>query len=336
MKKWLLKVGLLLFGITLIVGYLFYNKYDNFLKSPVFESLPITIEIDKGSTFIDFVKRIKSYQGNGELWQWKLMARLHPDLVMIKAGEFEFLESQTPRELIEYVTGNNVKTYSYTLIEGHNWKLIRSTLKNHNFDHMIDGLTDDQVKQKLSIQTPHLEGQFLPETYQYVKGDSDLEVLSRAHESLEKVLKKAWENRDPDVQLKSSYELLILASIIEKETAVASERGDISGVFHRRLRKGMKLQTDPTVIYGIGDAYDGDITRNHLDTDTPYNTYTRSGLPPTPIAMASQASIEAAAHPNPGNTLYFVANGQGGHTFSETYDEHLQAVTRMLKGAQTP
>ena len=192
-------------------------------------------------------------------------------------------------------------------------------------------MSDEQLMAELKIEAPSLEGQFLPETYQFVKGDSDLMVMQRSHQALNKVLDDAWASRSADVKLKTPYELLILASIIEKETAEASERTTISGVFHRRLLKGMKLQTDPTVIYGVGDAYAGDITRAHLKKDTPYNTYTRKGLTPTPIAMASEASIKAAAQPKAGKAMYFVANGKGGHTFSNTYDAHLKAVKQYLK-----
>lgn len=331
MKRWFIKISLLLFVLALAAGYLVYNRYDNFLKTPVFKNTPVTLEITKGSHYSDFVQMVRDLEGAGDPWQWKLLARLNPDVALIKAGEFEIIEEKTPRELLDYIASNQVKTYTYTLVEGHAWKTVKPELGQQGLKLVAGDMTDEVIKTTLGIDATNLEGQFLPETYQFVKGDSDLSVLKRAHEALNEVLNKAWEGRSEAVQLNSPYELLILASIIEKETAVASERTEISGVFHRRLQKGMKLQTDPTVIYGVGDAYAGDITRKHLDTDTPYNTYTRKGLPPTPIAMASAASIEAAAHPKPGASLYFVADGKGGHTFSDSYDEHLKAVKQYLK-----
>nr|WP_281347617.1 endolytic transglycosylase MltG [Marinicella rhabdoformis] len=317
--------------LALAALYLFYNRYNNFLLSPVFHQVPVTLDIKKGSNYTDFISLLKSKGGKGELWQWKLLARLNPDQSQIKAGEFEIVKRSTPRELLAYIDGNNVKSYQYTLIEGLTWKTIKSELFEAPMKHVLIDMSDEQLMSKLSIDAPSLEGQFLPETYQFVKGDSDLSVMKRSHQALKEVLADAWSSRSEKVKLKTPYELLILASIIEKETAVASERTTISGVFHRRLLKGMKLQTDPTVIYGVGEDYAGDITRAHLKTDTPYNTYTRKGLPPTPIAMASEASIRAAAQPKDGKALYFVANGLGGHTFSNTYDEHLKAVKKYLR-----
>jgi UPF0755 protein len=181
---------------------------------------------------------------------------------------------------------------------------------------------------RLDAEGVPAEGRFLPETYYYTRGMSDLDVLRRAKRAMDRVLERAWANRQPDLPLKSADEALILASIIEKETGIGGERREVSGVFIRRLRIGMRLQTDPTVIYGAGESYRGVITRTHLDTDTPWNTYTRDGLPPTPIAMPGRAAIEAAVDPAPGDTLYFVASGDGGHVFSRTLQEHNRAVAR--------
>ena len=174
------------------------------------------------------------------------------------------------------------------------------------------------------------EGWFLPETYQFARGYDARTLIRRAHADMQEALQQAWESRIPDHPVSTPYELLILASIIERETALEEERTEVSGVFVRRLQTGMRLQTDPTVIYGLGDAYDGDIRKKDLQTDTPYNTYTRNGLPPTPIALPSRASLLAAAQPKSGKSLYFVANGQGGHTFSDTLEDHQKAVNIML------
>ncbi len=312
-------------------GYL-YVQYQHFLSQPVFAEVPTTFEIKKGSSYGNFVQNIKSNRGMGSVLNWKIMARINHLENSIKAGEFEVNTPLTPLELVQYVAQNNVKTYSITLIEGHHWAQIKRHLIDSPISNVLLDLSDEQLIDLLNIEAGHLEGQFLPETYQYVKGDQDIDILERAHQALLKVLEKTWEERDPSIAVKSPYELLVLASIIEKETAQSSERDIISGVFNRRLKLGMRLQTDPTVIYGVGASYAGDITSAHLRTDTPYNTYTRGGLPPTPIAMASAASIFAAAHPNNGKELYFVANNKGGHTFSETYEQHKQAVQIYLKG----
>lgn len=318
--------------VGLGAGGYFYHQFDTFLSQPVFSAKSTTFEIRKGSSYGDFVQTIKSKNGYGSTFNWKLMARFNHLENSIKAGEFEINSPLTPLELVEYVANNNVKTYSITLVEGHNWAQIKQQLINNPIPNLIVDLDDGQLLDLLNIEADHLEGQFLPETYQYTKGDKDTDILLRAHEAMVVELNLAWNSRDENLIIKSPYELLILASIIEKETAERSELNVVSGVFHRRLQKGMRLQTDPTVIYGVGASYAGDITSAHLRTDTPYNTYTRKGLPPTPIAMPGAASIHAAAHPNKGKELYFVANNKGGHTFSETYKQHQKAVQAYLKG----
>ncbi|MFA0232494.1 endolytic transglycosylase MltG, partial [Vibrio sp. 10N.261.45.A7] len=194
-----------------------------------------------------------------------------------------------------------------------------------------DDMSEKEIAEKLGIENEKLEGLFLAETYHYTYGTSDLDLLKRAHRDLMNVVNEEWENRADKLPLKSPYEALILASIIEKETAVASERERVSSVFVNRLNKRMRLQTDPTVIYGMGDSYDGNIRKKDLRTPTPYNTYTMSGLPPTPIAMAGKASINAALNPEKSNYLYFVASGTGGHVFSKSLTEHNRAVRAYLK-----
>lgn len=332
MKKIITYGTILLAALVLAVAGYMYQQYLQFLKSPVFTDSPVLLEIKKGDTYKSFVQLVKQKGGRGSDLNWKLMARFNKLGNSIKIGEFEISEPMNPMQLVSYIADNNVKTYSITLVEGHSWKQIKQQLLDSRIKHILLDVTDEQLVEMLEIESGHLEGQFLPETYQYVKGDKDIDVLTRAHQALKTSLQKAWDLRDSDSVLKTPYEMLILASIIEKETAYASERNIISGVFNRRLKRGMRLQTDPTVIYGVGDAYAGDITNAHLRTDTPYNTYTRKGLPPTPIAMPSAASIMAAGQPNDGNELYFVADNKGGHNFSETYEEHQKAVAAYLKG----
>mgnify|MGYP000117690741 FL=1 len=191
-------------------------------------------------------------------------------------------------------------------------------------------LSNQEIEKLLGLEaTSHLEGQFYPDTYNFHKGDSDLDILKRAHNRLKTILGEEWAARQKDLPLESAYEALILASIIEKETGVPEERPEIAGVFVRRLQKKMRLQTDPTVIYGLGDNYQGNITRKHLRQDTIYNTYRISGLPPTPIALVGRAAIHAALNPKPGKSLYFVAKGDGSHYFSATLEEHNKAVRKF-------
>lgn len=328
MKKALLKLSLLavLFGGTAVAwGVLQYQK---FLEMTVFSDLPMTLEVKKGSHFGDFIQQLKSRQAEGAVWQWRLLARLNPDKTMIKAGEFELNDAMTPLQLLNHINSNRVKTYSYTLIEGLQWREIKPQLLEQWPELNLD---DKSLRQALNLGEVSLEGQFLPETYQFTKNEGGLSVLKRANRELQAELQLAWQQMDKSLPINTPYELLILASIIEKETALDSEREQISGVFHRRLQKGMKLQTDPTVIYGLGEQYQGNITKAHLQTDTEYNTYTRKGLPPTPIAMPGAASIRAAANPVAGTALFFVADGKGGHTFSDTYQQHRQAVKNYLR-----
>lgn len=332
MKKLFLSFALLILLLGIAGGSFLYYQYNQFLMQPVFNQVPVVLEIKKGTSFSQFIQLVQAQGGKGSEFNWKIMARFNQLDNSIKTGEFEIAESMSPRELVTYIDENNVKTYSITIVEGQQWKEIKRTFLTSSLKSALQDLSDAELKLKLGIKTGNLEGQFLPETYQYIKDDTDLDVLSRAHAALNEVLEDAWNQRANDLALKTPYELLTLASIIEKETAKNSERNIISGVFNRRLKKGMRLQTDPTVIYGVGSAYAGDITSAHLRTDTPYNTYTRAGLPPTPIAAASEASIRAAAHPNQGNELYFVANNKGGHKFSEDYEQHKKAVADYLKG----
>ena len=262
-----------------------------------------------------------------------LYARLNPQAANIKAGDYRIDENATLPSLINDITNGKVVVYSVTVIEGKTFKDLRDTLRQTaGLEHTLNNKTDAEVATLLGLQG-NPEGWFLPETYQFNRGMTDLDMLKRMHDEMQRTLEQAWTSRAEGLPLATPYEALILASIIEKETGVAAERPQISGVFTRRLQKNMLLQTDPTVIYGAAD-YHGDLTRKHLQTDTPYNTYINKGLPPTPIALPGKASIEAALHPADGDSLYFVADGTGGHTFSATYEEHQQAVADYLKKQQ--
>lgn len=250
----------------------------------------------------------------------------------LKAGEFMLEPGLTPVGLLEQLAHGPVVQHSLTLIEGERFSdMIKRVADDEVLEHTLDSIDSESVMSAIGQTGVHPEGRFLPETYYFPRGTTDVAFLRRAYQDMDTFLQQAWQERAPDLPLKSPYEALILASIVEKETGVAAERPEIAGVFVRRLNKGMKLQTDPTVIYGIGDSFDGDIRYRDLRTDTPYNTYTRGGLPPTPIAMPGREAILAVLHPADGESLYFVARGDGSHQFSSTLKEHNRAVDRYQR-----
>lgn len=313
------------------LGALAWSRYQTFLQQPL--AIPAAghvLLVEPGMTGQSVIARLQTLGLSDAAWQWRWLMRAEP--VVIKAGEYRLEAGTRPRELLTLLASGNVIHYPFTIVEGWTFRQLLAALAA---DPMLgEGPDSAQVIAWLESLQPdviHPEGWFLPETYLYTRGDTALDILQRAYQAASRALADAWAGRDEDVPLDSPFELLILASIIEKETALDEERAQISGVFSRRLRKGMRLQTDPSVIYGLGEDFDGDIRRQDLHTDTPYNTYTRHGLPPTPIALPGRASLWAAAHPAAGDTLYFVANGMGGHTFSVTLEQHQRAVTEMLQ-----
>ena len=244
----------------------------------------------------------------------------------IQAGSYWIEPADSAKSLLDKFNRGEVVQYQITFPEGWSFKQWLAELQRvPQFDGIAD-VTVDQLLAEADIELANPEGWFFPDTYSYGDGNSAADILRQAHGQMRKVLSNAWEDREPDLPYKSAYEALIMASIIEKETGLASEREEIAGVFVRRLQSRMRLQTDPTVIYGMGDAYSGNIRREHLKQRTPYNTYMINGLPPTPIAMPSEAAIYAALHPLPGSSLYFVARGDGGHYFSDSLEEHQRAV----------
>lgn len=255
--------------------------------------------------------------------------------VTIKAGEYTLVNTDSIPELVDLLDQGKVIQYSITLIEGKTFKEYRALLSSQKLlADEIDVLSDTEIMRKLGAIGKKPEGLFAPQTYYFKKGDSDFDVLELAYKRQTQLLDRIWENRADEVQVKTKYQLLTLASIIEKETGAAVERPTISGVFNNRLRIGMKLQTDPTVIYGMGDSYDGNIRRKDLTTDTEYNTYTRYGLTPTPIAMPGEAAIVAAANPESTDSLYFVGKGDGTHYFSKNLKEHNNAVIKYQLGGK--
>jgi UPF0755 protein len=250
----------------------------------------------------------------------------------IKAGSYEATQGVTPRKLLTMMVQGDESLSTVKLIEGWTFKRWRQEMATADgLKPDTRGLSDAAVMQALGETDLPAEGQFFPDTYAYAKGSSDLAVMRRAHRAMQKQLRLAWSQKDPGVTLKTPQQALILASIVEKETGHEADRGLVSAVFNNRLRVGMPLQTDPTVIYGLGDAFDGNLRKVDLQTDTPFNTYTRGGLPPGPIAMPGRASLLAAVRPEPSRALYFVASGGGRSAFSETLAEHNRAVNRFQR-----
>jgi UPF0755 protein len=251
----------------------------------------------------------------------------------IKAGSYELQAGITPHRLLSKLARGEESLRAVTLVEGWNIRQVRAALaKAEALKPETKALTDEALMQQLGRPGVHPEGRFFPDTYTYAKGSSDAAVLRRAMRAMDKRLATAWAQRTPNTAVKTPEDALILASIVEKETGKAADRTMISAVFNNRLRVGMPLQTDPTVIYGIGELFDGNLRKVDLQTDTPWNTYTRPGLPPTPISMPGKASLLAAVQPAPGKFLYFVAKGDGTSHFSESLDEHNRAVNKYQRG----
>jgi UPF0755 protein len=251
----------------------------------------------------------------------------------IKAGSYELERGITPMRLLDKLARGEESLRAVTLVEGWNWRQVRAALaKADQLRPDAAKLSDADLMNLLGRPGVAPEGRFFPDTYTYSKGSSDVKVLQRALRAMDKRLAQAWAARSPESVLKTPEEALILASIVEKETGKPSDRTLISAVFQNRLRIGMPLQTDPTVIYGLGESFDGNLRRIHLQTDSPYNTYLRGGLPPTPIAMPGKASLLASVQPAPGKAIYFVARGDGTSQFSETLDQHNRAVNKFQRG----
>ena len=319
----------------LITGYL-YIDYQNFMKTPLaIGEQPANIDITPGRSLKSVAKELADRKiiSNARYLEWA--ARIRGDATQIQAGEYIISRSLTPDHFLDTLVRGDVVQYGFTIIEGWSTRQLLDAIKTDPI--LVQSLPDANAKTLMGYlglsADMYAEGWFLPETYHFIRGDTDITVLKRAYKAMQQQLDSAWEKRAENLPYNNAYDALIMASIVEKETGQPDERNKIAGVFVRRLQKRMKLQTDPTVIYGIGDKYDGNIRRRDLKTDTPYNTYTRKGLPPTPIAMPGIAAISAALHPAQGNELYFVARGDGSHVFSSTLDEHNNAVIKyQLKG----
>ena len=291
--------------------------------------------VRSGATITDVARDLESAGLVESAWRLELQARWSGEASRIKAGEYAFETGLTPTTLLELLVAGTVVQHPFTIVEGWTFRELRSRIGESDvLAQTLDGLSDDDVMARLGFAGVHPEGRFFPETYYFPRGATDLQLLRRALDAMSAYLKAAWARRVADLPLSSPEDVLVLASIVEKETGAAEERARIAGVFVSRLRRGMRLETDPTVIYGLGERFDGNLTRADLKRDTPYNTYTRNGLPPTPIAIASAAAIDAVVAPVEDGSLFFVARGDGRHVFSANYEDHRNAVRRYQKRAR--
>ena len=301
-----------------------------YLASPLaVAQLPVEVEIPRGASLRVAVEKLENAGIRVRRHQFELLARGFGRERDLKAGNYQFTAAMTPIELLEKLTRGDVTQAELRLIEGWTFAQFRAALDaNAGLRHDSAGLDDAQLLARLQIAEPHPEGLFFPDTYLFARGSSDLAVLRRAYRAMQRHLAAEWETRQSNVPYRSAYEALIMASIIEKETGRAAERDTIAGVLVNRLRIGMRLQVDPTVIYGLGASFDGNLKKMHLLQDGPYNTYTRAGLPPTPIAMPGLAALRAAMRPAKTDAFYYVSRGDGSSQFSRTIDEHNRAVTK--------
>ncbi len=319
-------LGILLILASFSVSWA-WRDYQIFVERPLVVKHPIIIEIRSGSSFNHIVQVLQDSKLPVNKYWLKLLAYQKKLTHQLKAGEYELPVGMTAIQLLDLLSQGRTRQHQITFPEGWTFKALRQTLaKNSYLQHTMTQLSDKQIMQQLGSSYSYPEGLFFPDTYHFEKHDSDSSILQRAYKKMQQVLATEWKKRRDGLPLKSPYEALILASIVEKETGDASERALIAGVFTRRLNKKMRLQTDPTVIYGMGEHYQGNIRKQDLRTLTPYNTYKINGLPPTPIAMPGKEAIHAVLHPSTDNSLYFVAKGDGTHVFSTRLTEHNKAV----------
>ena len=323
-------------GVLAGAGWL-AGEIARVFAAPLVLDAPRLVTIAPGTGLEDIARQLEAEGWISDARLLSLRARYDGTARKVKAGTYEARPGDTLDRLLARMIAGQTKVFHITFIEGCTFADMRRVLADApHLRHTLRGLEPPPIMAALGItEVAALEGQFFPDTYAYAAGTRDLEILRRAHQRLRELLDDLWQDRAENLPYRSPYEVLIMASIIEKETGRAEERAAIAGVFTRRLVLGMKLQTDPTVIYGLGSAFDGDLRRADLARDTPYNTYTRSGLPPTPIAMPGGHALAAALAPAPGSALYFVAKGDGAHHFSDTLTEHNAAVRRyQLRAAR--
>jgi UPF0755 protein len=324
-------LGLLVLSLAAAAGAEIWLNLRS-LDEPLRVASPLTFKIPAGSRLSRVAADLAARGVLARPRALVLYARWKGNASAIKAGEYEIEPGATPRNLLDKLVTGQVLLHSLTIVDG--WRVLDLlTAMRRNPDVLATlSATSADVMQKLGMPGVNAEGQFLPETYRFPSGTTDVDILRQAHAALARTLNAAWVNRDPSIPLHSIDELLIMASVVEKESGLPQELPKIAGLYLHRLKIGMRLQADPTVIYGLGDSYDGDLHTVDLRTDGPYNTYTRTGLPPTAIALPGAAAIEATAHPENTDALYFVASGRGdgSHVFSATLEQHNAAVAQYL------
>ena len=322
-------LGLLIITLSLLLAWA-WMEYDSFRETPL--ALPpegMVYTLEPGSSVTSLAADLTAKGVIQHPIMLRLLARLTHQADRLKAGEYRIPPGTSPVQLLRILSSGKVVQHVLTLVEGWTFRQVMVAVDAHEaLNHTLTNLSDQEIMQRLGHPDLHPEGRFYPDTYHFPRGETDVAFLKRAYHKMQQVLTDEWSQRAKDLPFETPDEALILASIVERETGLPEERGRIAGVFIRRLQKGMLLQTDPTVIYGMGEHYDGNIRRRDLETDTPYNTYLRKGLTPTPIAMPSRAAIRAVLHPEDGQALYFVATGEGGHYFSNSLDEHNRAVQK--------
>lgn len=319
--------GAVILLFSFMLGWI-VMEYTAFVRTPL--AIPaegVVIVVDEGDSFHQLISKLDT-QGlveNRLLWRW--MAWYEDLASSIQQGEYLFPVGATPETLLQWMNAGKVMQHSLTIVEGWSFKQLKTAVQeNEAIDKTLPVYSDEAIMTAIAYPGQHPEGRFFPDTYWFPRHTTDVAFFQRAYKLMLTQLQQVWALRPDDFILDSADQLLTLASVVEKETGLATERPLIAGVFLRRLQKGMRLQTDPTVIYGMGERFDGDIRRRDLRTDTPYNTYTRHGLPPTPIAMPGLAAMMSVVRPAPGKSLYFVSKGDGSHYFSATLKEHQRAV----------
>ena len=339
MKKFFVFLLILLLILS-GVGFWGYQKLTEFVHTPVNVTQDQLLTIERGTTGSKLAALLEQEKilEHADLLPWLL--KLQPQLNKVKAGTYSLTGVKTLQDLLDMINSGKEAQFSVKFIEGKTFKEWRKNLENApHLKQTLQGKTDKEIMALLDIpavakavyEWNNMEGWLYPDTYNYTPNSTDLELLKRSATRLQKALDKAWNERDENLPLADPYQMLILASIVEKETGIAAERPQVASVFINRLKANMKLQTDPTVIYGMGESYTGNIRKKDLETITPYNTYMIEGLPPTPIAMVSESALQAVAHPAKTDFYYFVADGSGGHKFTRNLNEHNKAVQEYLR-----
>lgn len=339
MKKFFIFLLILLLILS-GVGFWGYQKLTEFVHTPVNVTQDQLLTIERGTTGSKLAALLEQEKilEHADLLPWLL--KLQPQLNKVKAGTYSLTGVKTLQDLLDMLNSGKEAQFSVKFIEGKTFKEWRKNLENApHLKQTLQGKTDKEIMALLDIpavakavyEWNNMDGWLYPDTYNYTPNSTDLELLKRSTTRLQKALDKAWNERDENLPLADPYQMLILASIVEKETGIAAERPQVASVFINRLKANMKLQTDPTVIYGMGESYTGNIRKKDLETMTPYNTYMIEGLPPTPIAMVSESALQAVAHPAKTDFYYFVADGSGGHKFTRNLNEHNKAVQEYLR-----